>query len=106
MKNEVANAIPDPLLYELFRVDEDLDGKNDFYMDGEELIQLVTDFMARAHVPVPVFEDSVVVTMYAEEDYPVTVEEAIDFLENTLCVGVRQLQEKDYVHIDTMHTVK
>ena len=85
MRNDM--AIPDPKRHELFTVQGDLDGMEGYYMDGEELVELVTDFM----------DGSMVFSM---EDYPATVNEAIGFIETSLGLNVHQLQEKDYSRLD------
>ena len=86
MRNDM--AIPDPKRHELFTLHGgDMDGADNYHMDGEELVTLVTDFMDTAMV-------------FTMEDYPVTVDEAIGFIETSLGLNVRQLSIKDYKRLD------
>ena len=101
---EIENAIPDPLRYELFTVNGDLDGKDRYYMDGEELVTMVTDYMRGATVYVS--DEDARINIFAQEEYPAMVQEAIDFLEADLGLDVRQLKEKDYARIDNMSVVQ
>jgi hypothetical protein len=101
------NVNPDPLRYEVFTVNSDLGGiggKDDYYMDGDELVAVVTDYMRSATVYVS--DEDTRISIFAQEEYPAMVQEAIDFLEDDLGLEVRQLQEKDYARIDNMSVVQ
>ena len=86
MRNDI--AIPDPKRHELFTVHGgDMDGADNYNIDGEELMTMVANFMDAAMV-------------FAMEDYPITVDEAIGFIETSLGFDVRQLSIKDYSRLD------
>ena len=68
-------TIPDPKRNELFTLDADLDGKDLFPVEGSELVQMVTDHMNFSGA-------------FAPEQYPATVDEAIEYLMYDLGVDV------------------
>ena len=92
------DEIFDPKRYELFTLDNggDLNGLDEHYWDGGELIMLVSDVMQAAQT----VADEDAEPPYTMEDYPVTVDEAIEFLEVTLGIDVHQFEIEDYARLD------
>ena len=97
-----SDVIFDPKRYEIFTID----GMDDYYMDGDELIMLVTDVMQTANTLSESYWVNVLKNRaeadvsYTMEDYPVIVDEAIEFLEVILGFDVHQFEEEDYARLD------